>query len=173
MTRKNSSPVNLRQDISELDVNPSLFMSMTKTKLNSSFKEFKRPLSQSRDRDDENEKFPEVVKNNDNFKPENAPQRLGTFFGAAKNPIMRKPMAWESKAPSLKNIPLKANQSMLDKDNQPKEITKTTEHLEMLKKLEEYKSFVAKSNINKPGIPKDLESTHQLDSFVDSINTIL
>jgi len=62
---------------------------------------------------------------------------------------------------------------MLDKDNQPKEITKTTEHLEMLKKLEEYKSFVAKSNINKPGIPKDLESTHQLDSFVDSINTIL
>ena len=170
MGRKNSSPVNFRPDISEIEIKDPASFSLSKRKETTSVRNFKRPQTQNKDRQETS--LPDVVRQGESQLVENPPKRIGTYFGSAKPSMARASLGWDSqpKSPTAANIPFRADKSIFNKNKTAKEVKKTAEHLEMIKKLEEYKNVSGPPKLAKPKVPNDLESTHQLDSFIDSIN---
>ena len=174
MARKNSSPIDLKQKIDDLEVGENLNYSMQRRKSNQSAKNFRmlRDKSHSKGMPE----LPEVLGQNE-MEEVNAPKRIGTYFNfrSAKNSIVKSPVGWDGKAhtPAIQNIPLKADQSIFNQDVSKRHLNKTTEHLAMIKKLQEYKIFLQNLEIKEVKLPSDLEYTHPLDSFIDSINIVM
>lgn len=150
----NTSPVDGRLNLTDLDIPNNSSFTLKKRRTNSSLKNLKLLKSDSESK--AVPILPDVKKNH---------RHLTT----------KSPPVWDnnSKTPSAQNMPIRAYQSIFSQPSPPHEMVKTSEHLLMMRKLEEYKLFLQNLNIKDRSPPSDLEYTHQLDSFIDSINTVL
>lgn len=130
--------------MTDLDIDAPNYFSINKRRQNSSVKSLRRPGTQSKDRDQDS--LPDVVKQTDVPLSGHIPKRIGTYFEARKKHFARTPMGWNQQSKTPQNLPFKPSQNILNEDKVD-EKSKTAEHLAMMKKLEEFKVFLQKTNV--------------------------